>query len=654
MSQTRKRPAGADGANQETEDTISTDPTSLIALLEAAPDVDAGHYVAKCPTHKDDGWVVAFDIDEHGAWMTTSCSCHPYEVIDTIESVRDADVTETVRRHVTPDKRAGVIAGEQTQEKRRQESIASGTGGRFGVTLEEIERDLRKHFRDTYGEVRRDRYACPNCGKGTGKYRNRGVKIDIKDGKIVLFCHLNGCKAEEILPAAGLTFADIDVPRDPGDVFGFNGPSGAPDGNGNHDPGKYFGKGVGLLAVTLASDVLGFGPLAQGVDDRIWSYANGVWSPDKNAVRKRCAPLLGESFRGGHARTAEDVVRSRVRDIACDPVPRFINFRNGLLDWRAGRLQPHDPDVLTTVQLGVEYHPDAACPVFDRFLAEIVPADMVGTIWELIGYLMYSGNPLHKAVMCVGHGRNGKGTLLRVLVSLLGTGNVTTVSLHDLVNTRFSTANLFGKLANIAGDIDGGYLENTAVFKAITGGDTISAEHKGRDRFDFTPWAVPMFSANKIPASADTTTGYLSRWLVIPFPNDFTGREDRFLDGKLNDDGELRGIATRGVAALAGLLDRGDFILGQSARDARDEFTRRVDQVRSWLSECTEHTPEHWVYRTELYEEYKRWADRDGHRPVKASEFYDRLESAGAAPATVRGKRGFKGVRVTDRAIFGL
>jgi putative DNA primase/helicase len=90
-------------------------------------------------------------------------------------------------------------------------------------------------------------------------------------------------------------------------------------------------------------------------------------------------------------------------------------------------------------------------------------------MWELIGYLTYSGNLLHKAVMLSGTGRNGKGTLLRVITALLGDDNTTSVSLHDLVNTRFSTASLFGKNANIAGDIDGGYIENTATFKAITG-----------------------------------------------------------------------------------------------------------------------------------------------------------------------------------------
>lgn len=411
---------------------------------------------------------------------------------------------------------------------------------------------------------------------------------------------------------------------------------------------RYFNK-AGLKAATAAGDVMSLGPLRTGADNVMWSYEHGVWRSDKHAVENRLTRLMAERFRSGNTRTVEAMVRAHVDTITCDPISDVINFRNGLLDWRTGELAPHSPDVPSTVQLGVEYDPDAECPAFEAFLSQVVPPDVVPMVWELIGYLMYSGNPLHKAVMLTGSGRNGKGTFLRVVLALLDRRNVTSVSLHDLVNTRFTTASLFGALANIAGDIDATYLENTATFKQITGGDTISAEHKGRDRFDFTPWAVPVFSANKIPASADTSAGYLARWLVVPFPHSFEGREDRGLDRRLQTWGELQGIAAKGVRALGTLLDRGDFDLTTSGIAAREEFVRRVDQVRTWLADCCDIDDVHpFVARTELYEVYKRWAGRDGHRPVRASEFYDRLEQGGGYPTVYAGTRGFKRIKVLD------
>jgi P4 family phage/plasmid primase-like protien len=258
--------------------------------------------------------------------------------------------------------------------------------------------------------------------------------------------------------------------------------------------------------------------------------------------------------------------------------------------------------------------------------------------------------------MLIGKGRNGKGTFLRVLQALLGHFNITNVSLHDLVNTRFSTASLVGKLANIAGDIDASYLENTALFKAITGGDSISAEHKGRDRFDFTPWAVPVFSANKVPASADTTVEYLSRWLVIPFPHSFEGREDRTLDATLRTTAELQGIATHALSVLPTLLARHNFTTPDSVREATTEFNSKVDHVRTWAADCCELSAKHemFVLRSTLYQAYTTWAAREGVRSVKASEFYDRLEALGAVPKIKDGYRGFKGIQITDTSLIAI
>jgi len=421
-------------------------------------------------------------------------------------------------------------------------------------------------------------------------------------------------------------------------------------------PARYFTETGSLLVGVLAKDVLGQGPLAVGRDDILWAYQDGAWTPHRYVVRNRLVKLLGDRYRRGHATHVEDVIRAEVPLITGDPVEQWINFRNGLLDWRTGELHPHTPDVLTTVQLAVDWTPTAACPRFDQFLSEVVPADMTNVVWELIGYLMYSGNPLHKAVMLMGTGRNGKGTFLRAITTLLGTRNLTAASLHDLVTNRFATASLYGKLANIAGDIDATYLESTAIFKAITGQDQISAEHKGRDRFQFTPWAVPVFSANEIPPSADTTTGYLSRWLPIPFPNSFLGREDRNLDNQLAT--ELPGIAAKAIPALRRLMARGEFERPLSLMQALDEFARRVDQVRAWLADCCEPIPPpphdpavcQFMPRTAIYEAYRRWCHRDGHRPLSAAKFYDRLVGAGATPTKVMGQRGFRGVEITDSA----
>lgn len=320
------------------------------------------------------------------------------------------------------------------------------------------------------------------------------------------------------------------------------------------------------------------------------------------------------------------------------------------------------------MQLPVRWDPDAECPEFERFLAEVLPADCVepseegpGFIWELLGYCLYSGNPHHVAVLLFGNGRNGKGALLRTIERLVGARNTSSVPLHDLSENRFRTATLYGRLLNLAGDLDARWLANTATFKAITGGDTVQAEHKYGAAFDFTPWALPVYSTNKAFGSADSSEGYLARWVVVPFPNSFLGREDRRLDDRLQRREELEGVLRRAARALPALMERGRLPEPESVRAAKHRFITSGDSLRSWLDECCVIDRDEWTPRTHLWSSYEaNSAEGGGLSPrypkymLGKREFYNRLAQVGGVTGAMRrGTDGFKGVRLrtpADRA----
>jgi P4 family phage/plasmid primase-like protien len=422
-------------------------------------------------------------------------------------------------------------------------------------------------------------------------------------------------------------------------------------------PPTWFFDHNGLRALTLADTVMrsitcGFG----AVDERFCVYGGGVWTTNNGRIEAEIGRLLGNRYRHSHARNAMDLIRyspSTTR-ISCDPVEKYINVVNGMVDWSDGTLHPHSPDYRSTVQLPVEYDPTATCPEFERFLADVLPADCwlphgdsPGFIWELLGYTLFSGNPLHVAVLLFGKGRNGKGTLIRVLKRLLGERNYSTVGLHELTENRFRTANLFGKLANLAGDLDSRWLDNTATFKAITGGDSIQGEYKYGAVFDFAPWALPFYSANKAFGSADSSEGWVARWVVVPFPISFIGREDRNLDARIQTDAELRGILRRGIEALPVLMKRGRFAERDALTDAKTAFITASDAVRSWLGERCVLEPDEWTPRTDLYQDYRHHTSTDGSKVLSARELYNRIEQVNGIRAGGRnGVRGFSGVRL--------
>lgn len=383
--------------------------------------------------------------------------------------------------------------------------------------------------------------------------------------------------------------------------------------------------------------------------EHFWIYEDGVWRPNGGRIEQEIAQLLGNRYRTSHTRHVLDLIRfsDDVAHITCKPLSQFINVPNGMVDWETGELRPHSPEHLSTVQLPVEYDPDATCPKVELFLEEVLPPDCIEFIWEVIGYTMFSGNPLHAAVLLYGKGRNGKGTLIRLLKALIGERNCSAVGLHELTENRFRTATLYGKLANLAGDLDSRWIANTAAFKAITGGDMIQAEFKFGAAFDFTPWALPVYSANKAFGSADSSEGWVSRWTVVPFPNTFAGNEDRDLDTELQSAAELRGVMARGVKALPMLLKRGQFLEPDSIKEAKVAFVSASDTVRGWINEQCTLEPKSWQSRTELYTAYRFHPLAEGSKLLSAREFYNRLEQvSGIVAAKRQGVRGFKGIKL--------
>lgn len=393
----------------------------------------------------------------------------------------------------------------------------------------------------------------------------------------------------------------------------------------------FFGgeKGTTPLYVNMAEGVLSLGELAWGRDEAFWSYApKGVWVPDREVVTNRLVDLLGNSFRTAHVTNATPVVKRRVMRLTGDPVESYMNFANGMLDWRTGEIVGHEPGFCSTIQFPYDFDPAATCPHFEDFLADVMHEDYVELAWEMLGYLMMSGNPLQVAFLFTGTGGNGKGTLMRVIQDLLGgLDNLSTESLDDLNGNRFAAVNLFGKIANLAGDIDGSYQESTANFKKLTGEDPFPGERKYGDRFNFESWAVPVFSANKIPGSADVTEGYLRRWVILHFHKRITNVIPGLSDLLV---AEVPGIAAKAIEALRALMYRKRFDPQGEALKGKEEFAEAIDQVRQWISSGDAIKDEKAVTPvTDLYATYKIWAERSGQGRLKQVEFSHRLEAIG-------------------------
>ncbi|MBT5535591.1 DUF3854 domain-containing protein, partial [Candidatus Poribacteria bacterium] len=101
-------------------------------------------------------------------------------------------------------------------------------------------------------------------------------------------------------------------------------------------------------------------------------------------------------------------------------LPSWINVRNGWVNWRTGKLKPHTPDQLSTVQLPVAFDPSADAHEVRAFLMSVLPEDFRADIYQVIGYLLAPTTAYEKAFLLVGPQGTGKTTFLTMLTALLG------------------------------------------------------------------------------------------------------------------------------------------------------------------------------------------------------------------------------------------
>lgn len=407
----------------------------------------------------------------------------------------------------------------------------------------------------------------------------------------------------------------------------------------------------GLQAVTLARHVLDQGPIRPGADGRLWAWVDGYWQPSGGTeTLQRVREALGERFRPSHANTIDQWLRGEQQIDPNRPDFATINCLSGLLDWRTGELRPHTQRHLSTTRLPTKWDPDATCPAIDAFLAQVLEEDALDFFYEVVGYMCAAGNPLHVALLFLGSGRNGKGTALRMIEKLIGSDNCASITPHQLADNRFAAATLYGKQANIAGDLEARLIERTDLFKMATGGDTISAEHKYGQAFTFKCWATFAFSANEPPAVRDHSEGYYARWLVVPFSKTIAAEErlpEHVLDTRLHAPKELEGLFVKAVEGLRRLMERGRFDAPESVLRATELFRAETDPITQFLSEETHRDIDGMAPRNTLYDVYRTWCINNGRNSVAASKLYSRVESLdGVRQVKVKGVRGFRGLAI--------
>ena len=375
----------------------------------------------------------------------------------------------------------------------------------------------------------------------------------------------------------------------------------------------------------LAREITAQNHFARDPGDRLYHFKNGVYRPTGErfitAKVKELYGAWGLAAKWSIHKSTEVVEYIRVDrpELWSDPPTDTINVLNGLLDVRTRRLRPHTHEFYSTVQLPIQFDPEARCEAWDQFIGEVFPEDSGAIAWEIPAWLMTPRNNIQKAVLLLGEGSNGKSTYLRACIAFIGKSNTAALSLHKLEQDKFAAARLIGKLANICPDLPTGHLSATSMFKALTGGDVICAEFKFKDSFEYVPFCKLVFSANKPPYTDDATHGFFRRWQVIPFNRSFEDgasgtAKPEDLDAQLADPAELSGVLNKVLFAFDRIRDHG-FTQSESMRAAWEEFRSVTDPLMVWLDQNTVTLPNAMIPQSDLIDAFNKYLT-DARKPV--------------------------------------
>lgn len=371
--------------------------------------------------------------------------------------------------------------------------------------------------------------------------------------------------------------------------------------------------------------------------DRLWSW----YSATRSAARRKA---MVELSRGEAAALA--------RPEAFDAKPLLFNAANGTVDLTDGTLHPFKSADMLTQVADVVYNPKAKAPLWETFLAEVLPDPEVREFLQTyVGYCLSGSVKERLIVVFYGLGRNGKSVLLRVLYALLGPycGTIRPDMLlakgHDPHPTE--EAALLGKRLVVTSEVQKNRRFDEQKVKGLTGGDVRAARRMHEDFWDLTPTAKIIVAANHKPGVNDASDSFWDRMALVPFKVRIPDEKvDKDLLAKLSN--ELPGILNWAVEGAKRWNSSG-ITIPAAIKEAGDTYRASEDKMSEFVADCLEFTPLGQIKFNDVMELATEWFKKNNLFAPPDKAIAERLAEGGAERYRTAEGRFWRGVTLRNK-----
>ncbi len=309
----------------------------------------------------------------------------------------------------------------------------------------------------------------------------------------------------------------------------------------------------------------------------LYTAATGILVPNGHVMIGKAL----EELEGAYCTVqAQNLVLNHVKNkcvvtlAELEPPSDLIPVANGAVSVSTGSLVPYEKGMNFHNQFPIVYDPKARAPNFAKFLNEIQHDPLSRERIMNSFARCFDRTPMKRqADLFIGEHDTGKTTLLKVLRCMLGPKNTASETLQALTNgeDRWSMGNLYNKAVNICAELQSIEIKELGRFKALVGGDPVTAEFKGKPKFEFMPYTKFFFACNVPPKISDKELkediAFFERFRITFFHNQFQEEEkdeslvieDRPEESKLVNQQEISGIFNRCLNILRDMRREQDF-----------------------------------------------------------------------------------------------
>lgn len=324
------------------------------------------------------------------------------------------------------------------------------------------------------------------------------------------------------------------------------------------------------------------------------------------------------------------------RAIAVDPEaldadPWLLNTPVGVVDLRAGRLTPAQPEQLHTKMTRVGPEEGGAAPEWYRFLKEATGGDYELELYlcRLAGYCLTGHTSEQMLAFIWGPGGNGKSVFMNVIREVMG-DYATLAAMDTFTASKFDKhstdlADLMGARLVTASETQAGRKWDEQRVKALSGGDAIKARFMRQDHFVYRPLFKLIFTGNHQP-HVDTLDEAMRRRIhMVPFTKT-PEQIDRQLPEKLR--AEYPAILAWMVSGCLQWQQDG-LRPPEIVREMTEHYFEGEDALTQWITDYCDAAEEAASEVSHLFQSWREWCGANGEESGSFKALVQALKARG-------------------------